>query len=94
MIINREQLLTWIRRNIKDRLIQDSLAEGNVVLFGGFDPLPGGKIAGWIIKVGEQYVCISATRPPRWWQTKTIPWENYVGRTSDNPIVKGEVLHP
>lgn len=94
MILNREQLITWLKRNVKDRPIQDTLANEDTILYGGFDPLPGSKVAGWIIKIGEHYVCISATRPPRWWRAKEIPWENYVGRTSDNPIVRGEVLHP
>ena len=94
MIFTKDQLLTWIKRNVKDCLIQDALGRGEVIIYGGFDPLPGGKVVGWIIKIGEQFVCISATRPPRWWRTKEIPWKAYVGRESSNPLIKGEVLYP
>lgn len=93
MIFTKEQLLTWLRRAVKDRLVQDALGRGETVLYGSFDPLPGGKVPGWIIKVGEQYICVSATKPPRWWRTKEIPWEAYVGRESDNLLYAGEVIH-
>lgn len=94
MIFTKDQLLTWIRRNSKDRLLQDALGRGKVIIYGGFNPLPGGKVAGWIIKIGEQYICVTATKPPRWYRTKTIPWQDYVGKGSANPLVAGEVLHP
>ena len=94
MIFTKEQLLTWMQRNIRDKLLQDALGRGEVIIYGGFSPLPGSKVAGWIIKIGGQFICVSATKPPRWWRTKEIPWEVYVGRESNNPIVRGQVLHP
>lgn len=79
MIFNWEQLLTWLKRNIKDKLLQDILTEGNIVLLGVFSKIPGSIWPGWVIKFGETcwiaVIVDNKHKQYRWYRLKELPNE-------------------
>jgi hypothetical protein len=79
MIFTKDQLLTWIKRNVKDRFLQDILAEGNVILLGTFSKIPGSIWPGWVIKFGEKHwvavIVDNKQRQYRWYRLKELPDE-------------------
>ena len=105
MFHNRQHLFQWLNdnlTNLTDRVLHNLLqGGGQTELLGGFDPLPGSKGPGWIVKLTSYrtgqtyYVCIGVselTGQPRWWRTEAekVCWQDWGGEKSKNPLYRGD----
>ena len=100
MIHTRSQLLDWIKQHVNDRVLKLAIERGSVEVLGGFEPLPTSANPGWLVQVtssyGHTYLIAVASDPTTygeyWFQAPRVPWANWIGHKSTNPLYQGD--HP
>jgi len=94
MVHHRQQLLNWLSKNLQDRVLLNALEYGTVELLGGFNKLPGSSTPGWIVKLitanGKKHFVAIASNPLCWFRIKSVPWKNWDGDRSSNPLYQGD----
>ena len=100
MIHNREQLLSWLTKAAKDDiLLLNALNDSGtrVELLGTFNPLPGGKKPGWLIRLTtrfdrEELVAIVKDhlgRPDHIFFAPGVDWSSWRG-PNDDVLIGGD----
>lgn len=91
----RQQLINWLIKNVKDRVLFNALESGTVELLGGFERLPGSSASGWIVRLMTTYnteylIAITATDPIRWYRIQEVDWSTWSGNKSKHPLYQGD----
>ena len=97
---NREKLLDWLEANPPTGMprIARAMQDGRVELLGVFSPIPPFAHSGWVVKVVSRYgvvwhVVISLDEANKKYFSfliDNIPWDNYCGEQSSNPLYQGD----
>jgi len=96
MIHHRQQLITWLLKNVTDRVIQNAMESGQIENCGGFNPLPTTVLPGWIVAVTSgrnkiyNIAIVSENFKLRWFRVKEVLWENWVGDTATSEVYRGD----
>ena len=96
MIHHRQQLITWLLKNVTDRVIQNAMESGRIENCGGFNPLPTTNLPGWVLIVtsGRNKVyniaVVSENFKLRWFRVKDVPWKNWIGDIATNSVYRGD----
>jgi len=100
VITTRKQLIDWVKANVADPVLRKCALEREMEVLGGFNPLPTSTNPGWLVhlksKFGNQYyvaVGVKKQIEPAyyWFRVKgDVPWENWQGLNSDNPLYRGD----
>ena len=102
-LTTRHELIDWLEDNAPLPRISRAISMGKTELLGGFTPIPPTGEGGWIITVESAFhqVYTVAIFPPtlgrrgmilgyRAIEIPVIPWENWVGDKSKNPMYRGD----
>jgi len=96
MIHHRQQLITWLLKNVTDRVIQNAIESGRIENCGGFNPLPTTNLPGWILIITSgrnktyNIAVVSENFKLRWFRVKDVPWENWIGDTATSEVYQGD----
>ena len=84
MIHCRQHLISWLLKNVTDRVLQNALESGGVENLGWFDPLPTSDAAGFLIRLtsvhSTTYIVAVAAGPCgkyRWFRVKEFSWADW-----------------
>ena len=86
---SKSQLLSWLDSNAPRPCIKRAMEDGQIELLGAFDPAPGSKCPGWIVRVVTQFqtvwnvvVTYNKERKLRCYTVDKIYWCDYKGGNS------------
>jgi len=98
MIHTRQQLLSWLGKNIDDVVLQLVLESGDVEVLGGFRPLPTSHNGGWLVVMtyrgNTHLVAVAEDRKHLgrfyWFRAPYVPWQYWQGNETNNPLFQGD----
>lgn len=98
MIHTRSGLIDWIKKNVKDRVLLNAIDQGSVEVLGGFVPLPTSTNPGWMVRIkspfgGTHLIAVGedqGTLQLYWYRAPMIPWGDWIGHGTDNPLYAGD----
>jgi len=86
MIHCRQHLISWLLKNVTDRVLHNVLETGRIENLGVFDPLPTSVDSGFIVQLTSLHETIyniavvsGACNKYRWFRVKEISWADWAG---------------
>lgn len=97
MIHCRQHLISWLLKNVTDRVLCNVLESGRVENLGVFDPLPTSDQMGFLVRITSVHnttyiiaVVIGPCNKYRWFQVKEFSWMDWRGDRTMTELYRGD----
>ena len=98
MLHTRNELITWLYKNITDPILQQAMEWGRIENLGGFRPLPTSKNPGWIVRITSKRgrvfaVAVGVDNFKLYWfrlKEESIDWSLWIGEDAESELFRGD----
>lgn len=97
MIHCRDHLISWLLKNVTDRVLHNVLETGVVENLGVFNPLPTSDQMGFIVQLISLHetayniaIVIGACGKYRWFRIKEFSWVDWAGDNTTTELYRGD----